>query len=234
MKTIIYLLLLVLVSCNQAVPEKAQEENVGKKMLAEAQSHLEGQEYGKAKKVLKDIQRRFPDTNEFVEASKKLVDIGNIYIERLERASVTMDMIYDDIQGVLYYRHKTSPKNVNQYGVFAYIGTTDHQTNMRFAINYTSSDFLFIKSYTIKADDKVFEFKSDVKRDHSGGFIWEWTDRLVGSKDYTLIKAIAYAESAKIRFHGKDYHYDKDITDIEKLAFREILELYEALDGNTF
>jgi tetratricopeptide (TPR) repeat protein len=234
MKTMIYLLILILFSCNQNNAEQAPKENIGEKMLSEAEVYLTDQEYGKAKKILEDICKRFPDTNEFSEASKKLLDINKVYTERLERASQTMDMTYDDFKDVLFYTHKSSPKGVSQAGVFAYIATNDYYTNLRFAINYSASEFLFIKSYIVKADDKSFDFESDVKLDHSGGLIWEWTDRLVGSKDYEIIKAIAYAESAKIRFQGRDYYYDKEITEQEKEAFREILELYEALDGNTF
>lgn len=72
----------------------------------------------------------------------------------------------------------------------------------------------------------------EIETDNGGGGIWEWLDRSVGSHEYQIIKAVADAKDAKIRFVGRQYHKDRVITMREKQALKNVLDAYEALGGS--
>ena len=70
-----------------------------------------------------------------------------------------------------------------------------------------------------------------VKRDNSGGEIWEWWDQQVKSSDLPLLRAISECKSAKIKLSGSQYYDVVNITDKQKLNIKRCLDYYESLGG---
>lgn len=241
---------------NEKLKEEIQDLKFGPdKLLNQAKGHLDNKEFAKAETVLKTLLQKHPGSAQITEAKSLLAVTENgIKVqkiaeekvktenarkekERLANATKKLSKKYDDINETTWYRDRTSPAYVNYNGFYAYIGQSKGSKPwLRLAIQYAAEDWLFIKSYTIKVDNQTYEISensyNEIKTDNGEGGIWEWLDRQVTSSEYKIIKAVAFAKNAKIRFEGKDYHKDKIITEQQKTALRNILDAYEALGGN--
>jgi hypothetical protein len=138
----------------------------------------------------------------------------------------------DDIENVTFYHDKTSKKYLNQNDFRAYVGVQGNFVWLRFVITYYASDWLFINKYTIKSDDKNFTVVEneygEIKTDHQSD-IWEWLDRAATDSDIEILRSVANCKEGKIRFHGDKYYDDKDITEKQKKAIRNVLALYDNL-----
>jgi len=153
---------------------------------------------------------------------------------RLANATKKMRKKYDDMNGTTWYHDKSSPQYLNYNGFYAYIGDTKTSLPwLRLRIQYAADDWLFIEKYIIKVDGKTYtlseEKYGEIEKDNGDGGIWEWLDRSVDEDEYEIIKAVAFGENVKIRFAGKQYQKDKNITSKQKLALRNVLAAYEAL-----
>lgn len=99
---------------------------------------------------------------------------------------------------------------------------------------YVADDWLFITSYIIKADDELFEFPvgmTDIERDNGAGGIWEWTHGTAGPQELRMLRAVASAKQAVIRYQGKQYRKDRTIPASEKAMLRDVLVAYEMLQA---
>ncbi|PWW81845.1 hypothetical protein CR164_08485 [Prosthecochloris marina] len=227
-----------------------------KKRFNQAKSLFEKKNYDQCKAELVMLIDKYPGTSEAVQA-KELLDATEKALQkiaaekervekekaekeaqRLANATNKMRKKYDDIKGITWYRDKTSPRYLNTRTDFgAYIGKEkDGAPWLRLKIRYVADEWLFIEKYIIKADDHVYEITEsrygEIETDHGGGKIWEWLDRYVGPHEYSIIKAVADAKDAKIRFVGGQYDKDRVITTREKQALKNILNAYEALGGS--
>ncbi|MFT4179272.1 MAG: hypothetical protein QM612_07390 [Thermomonas sp.] len=138
----------------------------------------------------------------------------------------------DKIEGVDWYRDKSSPAYNNQNGFYLYIGKkAESNPWLRLRIQYYSDDWLFIRSIIVVADGQRFEKNGlDFERDHDS-HIWEWYDANPTAEDLRMIEAVIASKDATIRFVGQQYHNDKKITASQKAALRRVLDAYKALGG---
>jgi hypothetical protein len=139
----------------------------------------------------------------------------------------------DDMTGYTRYRHVTSPKYVNQNGIFLTIASDKEGfVSLFLKIQYFADDWLFIQKYIVKADEDVFEIiPSNVNTDNAAGMIWETTTITVNEDLYSKLLKLAQAKSAKVRFDGRQYYKDKAIKSTELQALSHMLELYSAMGG---
>lgn len=137
----------------------------------------------------------------------------------------------DKMEGITFYTDKSSPYYSNQNGFYLYIGKGKKgKPWLRWSIKYTADDWLFIKSFKIKADNETFEKPyAKFDSDHSGGKIWEWYDENLKPNELNFMKKIISSKSATIRLTGNKYYKDKTITSKQKRALQNILDAYEAL-----
>lgn len=151
---------------------------------------------------------------------------------RIATALTKMIKKSDKIEGIDWYRDKSSPSYNNQNGFFLYIGKKENESPwMRLRIQYYSDDWLFINSFIVVADGKRFE-RNQVKfdRDHDSN-IWEWYDENLTEADLQMIRAVIDSKEAVIRFHGQKYKNDKIITASQKASLQRVLDAYKALGG---
>lgn len=136
----------------------------------------------------------------------------------------------DDIEKTTWYYDPSSPRYQNQNAFYLYIGKNDTGDSwMRLRIQYAASNWLFVESVTIVADD--FRYDSGAVRFERGNrdTIWEWYDGPFRETELVLIDRIIHSKKAVIRFVGRQYHMDRIITAAEKQALRNTLDGYNAL-----
>ena len=152
--------------------------------------------------------------------------------KRVASALQKMRKNTDKIDGVDWYRDKSSPAYTNQNGFFIYAGKRSAGGPwLRLRIQYLAEDWLFIQSFVVVADGQRFE-RNRVKfeRDNNSR-IWEWYDENLTDADLQMIKAIISSKEAVIRFNGRQYRKDKTITASQKAALQNVLDAYKALGG---
>jgi len=155
--------------------------------------------------------------------------------EFIKTALKKMKSKYDDIKKITWYYDKSTPESNNTNNIHLYIGKEEGKKPfMRFVIRYSSSDWLFIENYNIKADSAVFTISTsfgDVERDNSYGSIWEWYDIIVDNKILLIVNSIIDSKNVKIRYNGQKYYNEKTISQKEKLALKNVIDAYVALGG---
>lgn len=142
----------------------------------------------------------------------------------------------DDINGFTYFRHKNAPSGVKD-GLIPYIVADDKDgknPSLMLETTYKGSDWIFVKSYRIKADDAVYDIDfdyNDVKRDNSAGTVWEWTVQPIRDDKIQMLKQIAKSKKAVIRRTGTTYYDDYEITKTEKKIISDVVLAYEHLSA---
>lgn len=157
--------------------------------------------------------------------------------ERIRRESAAalakMRKEYDDVRKVTFYYDTSTPVYNNVNNVSLYIAKADSGGSiLRFRIRYAGEDWLFIKKYSFKVDDKVFDFypNDKIERDNTST-VWEWYDGVANDEALQIVSAIVGSKEAKVRCEGQQYHRDRVITIAEKTALGNVLKAYSLLSN---
>jgi hypothetical protein len=119
---------------------------------------------------------------------------------------------------------------VDDSPLYAYVGHKEKETWLRMKIFYKGSNWLFVKSYLVVADNLRYESaSSDFDRDNAGGTIWEWRDTKPNAEQMALLKTITTANEVTVRFYGRQYHDDRLLSLRDKRSLAQILRVYELL-----
>src|SRR5690606_3019465 len=116
---------------------------------------------------------------------------------------------------------KSKPKYIDNNHVYSYFQTDkdNNASNLRLVVQYSADDWLFIKRIQFLIDGNLFEVSAyDVKTDHNGGRIWEWTDVTMESE---LKIALEFAKSVKIKLTGQNYARERVLSKKEITALNE-------------
>ena len=139
-----------------------------------------------------------------------------------------------DPRGKTWYVPKGAPQYTNRNGIYLYFGVQEEKPlSLRFRIQYYAEDWLFFKKVQFSIDDNAYEYiPSDTETDSGyGGKIWEWFDEPLNMNDKELIYALVNANSAKMKFIGRQYFDIKTITKEQMNDIKRALELYHAMGG---
>jgi hypothetical protein len=116
-----------------------------------------------------------------------------------------------------------------------YFGTSNNNSSgypISLRVQYYDDDWLFVRSLTIKADDKTYELNGlDFKRDNSSGAIWEWVDMTV--TDHKMLAHWMSAKRVIIRFHGDTYYSDFSQPQEQRNQMKEVYAAWKGLGGVT-
>ena len=139
-----------------------------------------------------------------------------------------------DVDKRKWIKPKTAAKYVNANSIYFYFSATDSEvSSLRLKIQYCAEDWLFIEKYIFNIDGFPIEFiPNEVKRDNKGGQIWEWSDSPMTGFEASLIDAIEYCKSIKIKFVGDDYAKVKNISSKEVESLKRSIKLYKAMGGS--
>ena len=222
------------------------------RLLSEGKNFIEAKNYQDSKNSLIQLIDKHSATSQAIEAKRLLTEIDNLIEiekkkeerERIENEKAERDRLanatrklktkYDDIRSITWYYDKTTPSYTNYNSFHLYMGKEKSGIPwLRFRIQYTADDWLFIQSYIIKTDDTshTIETKYGEVETDSDSDIWEWYDVPLNNELYNIITDVINSKSVKLRYNGKQYYKDRTITGTEKQALKNILDAYEALGG---
>jgi hypothetical protein len=231
---------------------KAELEDVkfgAGRLLAQAKSAFEAANDSEAHAVLVELLKRHPDAPESNEGAAllKRVDARIAAAEEqrkqdeqrrkeearlaLERATKNLKQDVDEIRGITWMKHKSALVS----GKYAslYFGTRNGSASgypVRLQVQYYDDDWLFVRSLTIKADEKTYELRGlDFKRDHSSRSIWEWVDMPV--TDHEMLAHVMSAKRVIIRFHGNTYDSDFTLPSAQQNQMREVYAAWRGMGG---
>jgi hypothetical protein len=181
-------------------------------------------------------QREEKERIENEKAEKKRIELEQkAERDRLANATKKLKTKYDDIRNITWYYDKSTPTYTNYNSFHLYMGKEKSgRPWLRFRIQYTADDWLFIESYIIKTDNgshRIDTKYGEVEKDNDSGDIWEWYDVPLNNETYGIIKDVINSKTVKLRYNGKQYYNDRTITATEKQGLKNILDAYEALGG---
>lgn len=219
------------------------------RLLAQAQSTYEAKNDAEAKRLLADLLKRHPSSPESSEASLLLAQVDSRIAaadqqrkreeerkaqeERLafERAIGNMKKSSDEIKGITWVSHRNAPILAKYVSV--YFGSSKGSVEsypLRLKLQYYGDDWLFVRSVTVKADDKVYELgKLDFERDHSSGSVWEWIDMPV--KDHEMLSHWMTAKRVVVRFNGAQYYNDFTLPKSQQTQLSEVYQAWKVMGG---
>lgn len=149
---------------------------------------------------------------------------------RLKKALASMTKQKDDVENITWYYDKSTPQYKDNF--YLYIGKQVEHSWLRWKTQITGSDWVFFTRMIIVVDGtryvKNFDY-DEVKRDNTGGDVWEWIDIEPSDPDITMMKKIIGSKKTIVRYQGDQYHYDRIITKQEKVAIKNVLDAYKQL-----
>ena len=138
-----------------------------------------------------------------------------------------------DVRRTQFIKPKSAPKFINKNAVYFYFGEINGVVgNLRLKIQYYAKNWLFIEKYIFNIDGFPIEFiPSVVKRDNDS-MIWEWSDEEMTPFEASLIDALEYCKTVKIKFVGRDYSDVRTLSAKEVTDIKRAIELYKAKGGS--
>lgn len=234
---------------NEALKKEIEDLKHGaESLLFSSSNFIQDKEYIQASIDLKLLIDKYPSSKEAIKAKELLATVEKeietqkiaeekAKKEKLANATKNMRSNHDDIRELTWYYDKATPKYTNRNNLHLYFGKTPQNSFiLRFVIQYTADDWLFIERYTIKTDNNTYNINTEygeVKKDNGSGSVWEWYDTQMNSTLYDIVKDIISSKSVKLRCNGSQYYKDRTITDQEKKSLQNVLDAYEALGGRT-
>ncbi len=235
-------------------------KNGPSRLLASARAAVEARKFDEARDISRQLQAKHPASAEAKEvvpalqqaedaiaeraiaakkaqelAEKAHLDSLKAQEARIARSLTAMRRSYDSVREIAWYYDRSVPKPVNTGSrMLLYIGKpNDGSPFLRFSIRYASDEWLFIQSYTVKADAQTFRIDvsgyDDVERDNGYGGIWEWYDTTADTQELEIVRAVVNSKRAVLRYNGKQYYHDRTIGADEKAALQRVLDAYDAL-----
>ena len=220
-------------------------------LLVQAKTAFEASKDAEACTSLIDLLKRHPSATESKEAAALLqrVDARIAATEQqrsrnaekqkeeeriaFERATQNLKKNTDEIEGITWMSHKNAPV-LGKYASL-YFGTRNGSASMypvRLRVQYYDKDWLFVRSLTIKADEKNYELnRLNFKRDHSSGSIWEWID--IPVEDHTMVSHLISAKKVTIRFHGDKYYSDFVLPRAQQIQMGEVYAMWRKMGGTS-
>lgn len=167
-------------------------------------------------------------------AAKK-IDARKRSVEALETSN-KFRVDKDDFKpDVAFYTPKDAAKYTNVNWFYTYLSRSGDNFSLRRRFQYESDDWLFVKKVEalLEKDGQkevltIFQGRG-FERDNSAGRVWEYLDDLVGDVEYLQLIKMNEADNVTLRYSGDQYHNDRKLTNKEKGALRDVLEVYKEL-----
>lgn len=175
------------------------------------------------------------------ESKQKRLDIATQMVNELSVLTKEDDTMSDSL-----WFHNTYLENyTNRYQVSPYISAVGDVMNpesytsfstmptlkasVRYSYVSSEAKWLFINDdIMIKTDTNRYDIPTsynDWERDNSAHETWEWTH--IDMKSTSMYLDMANSNSTIIRLQGKKYYDERELTQPEKDALRQIISIYE-------
>jgi hypothetical protein len=165
-------------------------------------------------------------------ATQNLPVLTETEIEQARSLVTGLNSRTDDIEGTTWY----SPDPADNYKTAVYLYIGQKQTGrpwLRWKIRYYGEDWLFIRRYRVKIDDAeavtVLPTR-EIKRDNSGGSVWETFDE-PASKHAHLLNQMLAGKTTHLRMEGSEGHKDIELGPEELQRMRDVLLVFRYQGG---
>lgn len=234
-----------------ATLEKELDEcrNGPDRQLRAARLALEKGEYALAISAARNLLRTHPRAAEVAEAQAIVDEAGKVLaaveaereaaatalVQQTEqqRAKAMSQMVRrtDDAQGVTYYRHRTAPEYLNARSALVPYVVVDRAGRVHLVMRnvYVARRALALESYTVVADDRVFEFRETFQQGSDAVSSWEWAEGAVTVGQREMLEAVSSAARAVIRYRGSAGTEERTIPPAEGKLIRDVLTAFDAL-----
>ena len=140
----------------------------------------------------------------------------------------------DEINESTKYFDPSSPRYVNDFSsLYCHLYENKYLVDCIININYVAEDWLFIKRYVIKTDNKTYEISPEgtdydkVNTDNQGGQIFEWYSFGIDDERLKMLEDIISSKKVILRMIGSQYDKDRLITDREKKALSNMIAAWK-------
>lgn len=165
--------------------------------------------------------------------------LKDLTAKALTSALAKMRKETDEVRGLTWYHSKTQPYYVDTRSyVLPYIALRDYSSSpiLLVRFNYTGDKWVFFEKVTLMVDGKRY-YKTfnyfDMTRDNGGGDVWEYAHiENPSSSDIDMLWAIANSTKTIIRFEGDDRYRDITVSQADKNAIKEVLNVYEMMKNS--
>lgn len=136
----------------------------------------------------------------------------------------------DKVKDIVWYEFEEPLLQSQAYLYIAY--TKPKGASLRLLIEYYGDDWIFMRRFPIRVDDKLFTITPSGKmaRDNTADHVWEIYDEPVGS-NIEIIEKIITSRSAILRMEG-DRDYDMELSALQKIRLAQMILVYRYLGGN--
>jgi hypothetical protein len=166
------------------------------------------------------------------DATQNLPALTETEIEQARSLVTGPNARTDDIEGITWY----SPDPADNYKTAVYLYIGQKQTGqpwLRWKIRYYGEDWLFIRRYRLKIDDAeavtVLPTK-EIKRENSGGSVWETFDEPANKHAHPLNQMLA-GNTTHLRMEGTQGHEDIELGPEQLQRMRDVLLVFRYLEG---
>lgn len=151
-----------------------------------------------------------------------------------KKISTSFNKKVNKVEDIKFYTHK-SFSNSYRTSISPYIAASLDASSdshlLRFMFMYYGSDWLFVKKLEVKCGGQRFTIPfeySEVKRDNSGGDVWEWVDMPATSEQMGLLRCVADTQNEVFyNIEGNDYRKEVTMSKKQQEAIKETLYLDE-------
>jgi hypothetical protein len=165
-------------------------------------------------------------------ATQNLPALTETEIEQARSLVTGLNSRTDDIEGITWY----SPDSADNYKTAVYLYIGQKQTGqpwLRWKIRYYGDDWLFIRRYRVKINDAeavtVLPTK-EIKRDNSGGSVWEIFDESADNHAHVLNQMLA-GNTTHLRMEGTKGYKDIQLGPEQLQGMRDVLLVFRYLGG---
>lgn len=134
----------------------------------------------------------------------------------------------DDFEKITWYATKSLKEWNNQNSIDLYIWVDDNWDVLpRLRIRYYGDDWLFVNNYQFLFWENVLTYTPwKVERDNAWWMVWEWSDTFIWADEWKIINWITSYDNPTIRYNWSKYRDDREITQKEVNALKDMKELY--------
>lgn len=164
--------------------------------------------------------------------TQKVTHYSNRKKQARQAAVARLRRSEDKVEGITWYHHPNEPKHVNSRSTaYLYVGQRGKTGRpwLRLKVQYTASSWLFVEN-VIAWHDGIKEplISGRFERDNNST-IWEWQDVSPTGYQLEVLRSLASAKEAILRFEGLQYRKDVTLSARDKKAIREVLLAYEIM-----
>jgi len=218
------ILLFFICSCSNAnrspVDKPTVEDNIIQKKIDDS---IEAENIAAEEERIRLIEKSKADSLAHIEDSLKAMKV----LALMKNFKIKKDEFSNNV----WYEHNNSPRYRNSNGFYFYFGVNEDigVGALRMVLQYYDDDWLFVKNIIFSIDGENYKFvPEDMKRDNSGGYIWEWFDEAIDPQS-DLVQALSNSHSVKIKLNGSDYYDIRTLNQRQIQAVKETYELYTLL-----